>query len=155
MGLVLCATCVRHVKRHEHQCPFCGAALAPSAGGSRVLTAAVMIGIGLAVGACGGDTETGVGDGGGVAGGGGAGGVTGSGGGTMVPLYAAVVPDSGAATGGSAGKGGATAVPLYKAVPLYAAVVPDSGSAQGGSAGAGGSEGSYGGYVYIYSSVPF
>jgi hypothetical protein len=24
-----------------------------------------------------------------------------------------------------------------------------------GSAGAGGSEGSYGGYVYIYSSVPF
>jgi hypothetical protein len=134
MGLVLCATCMRHVRRREHVCPFCGAELGQSNGGPRALTAAVMIGLGLAVGACGGDTtEAGVGDGGGLAGAGGASGAT------AVPLYAAVAPDSGAATGGGGSGGGAVA--LYAATPLYAAVAPDSGSGAGG-------------VVYIYAALP-
>ena len=132
MALVLCTTCVRHVRRHERTCPFCGSELGRADGGSRGLTAAVLIGIGLAVSACGGDTETSAGDGGNVVGVGGAAGAAGQGGGAVVlyaavPLYAAVVPDSGASVGGKGGGGGGTVVPLYAATPLYAAVVPDSG----------------------------
>jgi MFS family permease len=119
MGLVLCGACVRHVKRHECTCPFCGAALAPASGGSRALTAAVMVGLGLAVAACGSDTQTGVGDGGVIVGTGGSGATGGGGGGTAVPLYAAVVPDSGVATGGSGGKGGTQATGKGKAGIYY------------------------------------
>jgi hypothetical protein len=133
MALRLCGTCCRHVRQHERVCPFCGAALSAASGPSRALTAAAMIGLGLAFGACGGagdlygsvpyDAATG---GSGMDGGSGA---------TPVPLYAAVVPDSGNG----------------------AAAAQDSGaSAGGGGAGADGGSGvEIGGWGYIYASAPF
>ncbi len=50
MRIVLCPSCHRHVKVHDVRCPFCQAAM-PVPARSRV-AAAVVVGLGLAVGAC-------------------------------------------------------------------------------------------------------
>jgi hypothetical protein len=54
MGLRICGGCCRHVRQQERRCPFCGARLAYRAESAPYgLAAAVALGIGVAVCACG------------------------------------------------------------------------------------------------------
>jgi hypothetical protein len=54
MRLRVCGGCGRHVRWHEPRCPFCGARVAALPENARYgLAAAVALGIGVAVSACG------------------------------------------------------------------------------------------------------
>jgi hypothetical protein len=152
-SLVPCTACRRHVRRHETQCRFCGAALVPSASGRDVVIPrdakrATIFALGLTIAgqACGGvtdvpDQDKGAGGGifgapptpglGGSGGGGGSGAVNSGGAGNaggganIQPVYGAVVPPIAAAgNSGSSGMPDATA-------PLDAGD-GDSGSDAGG-----------------------
>jgi hypothetical protein len=57
MSLTLCPSCQRHVKSRDPRCPFCGHAVAASTV-RRPGTAALLVGLGLAVGGCGSSAET-------------------------------------------------------------------------------------------------
>lgn len=145
-SLVLCADCRRHVRHHERQCPFCGAARTPAPRArretalARDATRATLIALGLTMAgqACGGREDDGErrdnvgvippyglvprpeGGSGGSGGAGAGGGGRDAGGG-------------GDAGGGQDGKGGDDPiVPPYGAMPP-----PDPGGGAGGDGGDG------------------
>lgn len=55
MTLLLCPTCQRHVKPRDPRCPFCGSAMQSTA--PFVPSAAVVLGLGIALAGCGSSVE--------------------------------------------------------------------------------------------------
>ncbi|MBI2388408.1 MAG: hypothetical protein HYV09_02215 [Deltaproteobacteria bacterium] len=55
MTLLLCPTCQRHVKPRDPRCPFCGTAMQSTA--PFVPSAAVVLGLGIALAGCGSSIE--------------------------------------------------------------------------------------------------
>jgi hypothetical protein len=62
MALVVCRGCQRHVKQSDAICPFCGTPCASQPGLRRAVGAAMVVGMGLVVGSCGGETFQAPGD---------------------------------------------------------------------------------------------
>lgn len=128
--LIVCGHCHRHHRASESACPFCRRA-APS--GGLGITAAVLVGVGLSLTACGGDTDEGktggnVTDSGtdGAAAGAGGGGGTGG----IAPAYGPPPMGGTAGQGGSGNEGGMVAA--YGPPPMGGA----GGQAAGGQGGA-------------------
>jgi hypothetical protein len=137
--LVLCSACHRHVKREEHDCPFCGTALAPTVG-SCALAAAFAVGavtVGLSLSACSNDVKHVGGGDGGVS-------SSSSGSGGMVAAYGPAPGGWGGTPTTSSGTGAEGG--------MVAAYGPPPGG-WGGTAGCGGCAG-YGGDAPAYGPPP-
>jgi hypothetical protein len=52
MSLALCPSCHRHVKSRDARCPFCGTTMRLASGSASPATAAVLIGLGVALSGC-------------------------------------------------------------------------------------------------------
>jgi hypothetical protein len=143
MALVSCPSCSRHVRSSENDCPFCQRALPKVATvnrggiGSR---AAMLVGAGAVMIACGSDSGSSSGTSG------------------IVAMYGAPAPTSSSTSSGSSsgdvplGDGG---VP----VALYGAPAPDSGvtsssGSSGASSSSGGSSSGSSGVVAMYGAPP-